>query len=210
MRHHERLRAWTWVLLVPVLFLLLVVRLLRSDAQQAVSDRAVMTQVAAERAAAAAEAAQHEAARQATLDRRRQLAAECLAHARRATDASLWDGHLVLAVVTGSRCAVACDEVEEAARLANLYELDGLRALRIRIANPPRDRNAGSTGALLREVVVPACAPLLDSFDPDYVVADRDGGVADTGRTEAMRRADGQEWSYRAKDVVRREISGRR
>lgn len=204
MRDGGRLRAWAWVLLVPATFLLLA-PLLRDEVQRAAGGRA---EVARARDADQAAAAAREAARERALQDRHALAADCIARARRATDASLWNDHLVLAVLTGERCAAGCAEVEETARLANLYELDGLRALRIRVADPPANIDASSSGSLLREVVVPACAPLLDDFDPDHVLVDRAGRIADTGRAAARRRADGEAWSYRLEDPVRREVSG--
>lgn len=207
MRDGGRLRAWIWLLLVPATFLLLA-PLLRDEVQRAAGGRAAAAQVRDTRDADEAEAAASAAARERALQDRHALAADCIARARRATDASLWHGHLVLAVLTGRRCAAGCAEVEETARLANLYELDGLRALRIRVADPPANIDASSSGSLLREVVVPACAPLLEDFDPDHVLVDRAGRIADTGRAAARRRADGAAWSYRVEDPVRREVSG--
>lgn len=206
-RDGGRLRAWIWLLLVPAAFLLLA-PLLRDEVQRAAGGRAAAAQARDARDDDAAEAAAGAAARERALQDRHALAVDCIARARRATDASLWHGHLVLAVLTGRRCAAGCAEVEETARLANLYELDGLRALRIRVADPPANIDASSSGSLLREVVVPACAPLLEDFDPDHVLVDRAGRIADTGRAAARRRADGAAWSYRVEDPVRREVSG--
>lgn len=207
MRDGGRLRAWIWLLLVPATFLLLA-PLLRDEVQRAAGGRAAVAQARDARDADEAAAAASAAARERALQDRHALAVDCIARARRATDASLWHGHLVLAVLTGRRCAAGCAEVEETARLANLYELDGLRALRIRVADPPANIDASSSGSLLREVVVPACAPLLEDFDPDHVLVDRAGRIADTGRAAARRRADGEAWSYRVEDPVRREVSG--
>ena len=203
-RDGGRLRAWAWVLLVPATLLLLA-PLLRDEVQRAAGGREAEAQARDARDAAAAASA---AARERALQDRHALAADCIAHARRATDASLWQGHLVLVVLTGRRCAAGCAEVEETARLANRYGLDGLRALRIRVADPPANIDASSSGSLLREVVVPACAPLIDDFDPDHLLVDRAGRIADTGRAAARRRADGESWSYRVEDPVRREVSG--